>query len=273
MSTLTASTPSEASALLRSELTKTFTTRLWWALLIGVVAMTGLQAVVTAAIAGSAPGPGAPPTPPLDDPQTIRSVYANAPFVGAYLFALVMGVTAMTGEYRYQTVTPTFLATPRRARVIAAKAVAQLGLGASYGVVAVLVALVGAGTVMVIRGYSLSYDTPGLWRAVLLAVLAVAMWTLLGLGIGTLIRNQVAAILVALALGIIIEPLLGLLLSAIDLDSLARLLPSAASSAMTSPASQGVDLLPWWGGALVMVGYSVVFAGLGILLSVRRDIT
>lgn len=261
------------TALLRSELTKTFTTRLWWALLIGVAAMTALQAVVTAAVAGAAMGPGAPPTPGLDDPETVRSVYANAPFVGAYLFALVMGVTAMTGEYRYQTVTPTFLATPRRARVVAAKAVAQLGLGATYGASAVLVALVGAGTVMLVRGYPLAYGTPGLWRAVLLAVLAVALWTLLGLGVGTLIRNQVAAILIALALGVVIEPLLGVLLTALDLEQLARLLPSAASSAMTSPASAGLDLLPWWGGALVMTAYALVFAGLGVLLSVRRDIT
>lgn len=260
-------------ALLRSEITKTFTTRLWWALLIGVVLMTGLQSVATAALAGVEAGAGQPASPPPDDPGTIRSVYAEAPFIGAYLFALVMGVTAMTGEYRYQTVTPTFLATPRRARVVAAKAVAQLGLGATYGVVAVLTALVGAGVVIVVRGYGLSYDTPGLWRAVVLAVLAVAMWTLLGLGLGTLIRNQVAAIVIALALGIIIEPIVGLILSAVDLDQLARLLPSAASSAMTSPAASAVDLLPWWGGALVMAAYATLFAGIGVLMSVRRDIT
>lgn len=260
------------TGLVRAELTKTLTTRLWWGLLVGVAILTGLQAVLTAATAGVT-SLGGPSTPGLDEPETIRSVYAASAFSGAYVFALVMGVTAMTGEYRYQTVTPTFLATPRRARVVVAKSVAQLGVGAGYGVVATLVALLGAGVVILARGEDLGYDTPGLWRAVVLGIVAVALWTLLGLGIGTLIRNQVAAILLALALGLVIEPIVGLALGAADLEELARFLPSAASQAVTSPVILGTDLLPWWGGALTMTAYGVVFAGLGVLLSVRRDVT
>ena len=33
------------------------------------------------------------------------------------------------------------------------------------------------------------------------------------------------------------------------------------------------QLLPWWGGALVLVAYGLVFAALGALLTTRRDIT
>ena len=201
------------SDLVRAELTKTLTTRLWWGMLIGAVLLTTLQAVVGALVAGLEAGPGMPPSPGLDETATILGVYAQAPLSGTYLFALVMGVTAMTGEYRYQTITPTFLATPRRARVVAAKALAQLGVGAGYGVVAVLTALVGAGIVMLARGFSLAYDTPGLWRAVALAIVAVALWTLLGMGVGTLLRNQVAAILLALGLAIVLQPILGLVLT------------------------------------------------------------
>ena len=139
--------------------------------------------------------------------------------------------------------------------------------------VAFVVALVLGAVVIAIRGADLGLGTDGLWRAVLLAILAVGLWTLFGLGIGTLIRNQVAAILVAVAMAFIIEPLVGLALSAADLDAVAKFLPSSASSAMTSPASGFVDLLPWWAGALVMVGYAAAFAGLGVLLTTRRDIT
>ena len=260
------------SDLVRAELTKTLTTRLWWGMLIGAVLLTTLQAVVGALVAGLGAGPGMPPSPGLDETATILGVYAQAPLSGTYLFALVMGVTAMTGEYRYQTITPTFLATPRRARVVAAKAFAQLGVGAGYGVVAVLTALVGAGIVMLARGYSLAYDTPGLWRAVALAIVAVALWTLLGMGVGTLLRNQVAAILLALGLAIVLQPILGLVLTALGWDDVAAYLPGAAAAAMTS-SSAGEGLLPWWGGALTMIGYAGVFSALGILLSVRRDIT
>ena len=260
-------------ALLRSELTKTLTTRMWWALLVGAVLLTALQAVATAAVAGSGPGTGAPATPGLESGETLRQAFAGAAFNGTYLFALVMGVLAITGEYRHQTVTPTFLATPRRARVVVAKALAQVAVGAVFGLVALLTALVGAGTVIAVRGASMGLDDPTLWRAMVLVVLAISLWTVLGLGIGTLLRNQVAAVLVAIGLGLVIEPLLGLLLTVLDLDVVARFLPSAASSAVLDPPTTGFDLLPWWGGALVMAAYAAAFAALGVLLSVRRDIT
>ncbi len=261
------------SALLRSELTKVLTTRLWWGLLLGVVVYTAVQAGVTAGFAGVDPGAGQPASPGLDTDEAIRSVYAAGAVGGGYLFALVLGVTGMTGEHRYQTATPTFLATPRRGRVVVAKAVAHVLVGLAYGVVALLTALVVGGTVVLIRGYDLGLDTPGLVRASGLGVLAVAVWSLVGLGVGTLIRNQVAAILVALFLAVLVEPLLALGLHALDLDAVGRFLPSSAASAMTSPAEQNLDLLPWWAGAIVLAAYGVLFAGVGLALTVRRDVT
>ena len=259
-------------ALVRSELTKILSTRLWWALLIGVALYTVLQSGASAAFAGLQGGPGAPATPGLDSPETLRGVYAASAFSGAYIFALVIGVTGMTGEYRYQTATPTFLATPRRVTVVVAKAVAHLLVGLGYGLVAVACAFVTGGIVVLARGYDLGLDSAELWRAVALAVLAVALWTLVGIGIGTLIRNQVAALLVAVAVTFLVEPLVTIGLYAAELDSVGKFLPSSASSAMTSPPTTFGDLLPWWGGALVLGCYALAFAALGVLLSVRRDV-
>jgi ABC-2 type transport system permease protein len=259
--------------LVRSELTKILTTRLWWGLLIGVVLFAGLQAAASAAFAGVDAGAGQPTTPGLDSADSLRGVYAAAAFSGAYIFALVIGVTGMTGEYRYETATPTFLATPRRVRVVVAKSVAHLAVGLGYGLVAVVCAFAVGGLVVLARGHALGLGSSGLWRAVLLAVLAVALWTMLGIGIGTLIRNQVAALLVAVAVALLVEPLVSLGLYAADLDDVGKFLPSTASSAMTSPPSVLGELLPWWAGALVLGGYALAFAALGVWLSVRRDIT
>ena len=66
---------------------------------------------------------------------------------------MILGITGMTGEYRYQTITPTFLATPRRARVVLGKMGAHLLVGIGYGFVAVLAALVVGGAIIVARGY------------------------------------------------------------------------------------------------------------------------
>lgn len=259
--------------LVRSELTKILTTRLWWALLAGAALYAALQSGVTAAFAGVDPGAGQPPSPDLDTPEAIRGVYAGAAFTGAYIFALVIGITGMTAEYRYETATPTFLATPRRTRVLAAKSLAHLAIGLAYGAVAVVAAFVAGGLVIAVRGHDLGLGTPGLWRAVPLALLAVALWTMVGLGIGTLIRNQVAALLVGIAVTFLVEPLVSVGLHAADLDAVGKYLPSRASSAMTSPAATYGDLLPWWAGAVVLAGYAAVFAALGVWLSVRRDVT
>ena len=53
----------------------------------------------------------------------------------------------------------------------------------------------------------------------------------------------------------------------------ARLLPTNASAALTSPGGQFLDYLDWWAGGLVLLGYAVLLGGLGLVLSLRRDIT
>ena len=262
-----------SGALVRSELRKITSTRLWWGLLIGAVVYTVIQAAANAALAGQDPGAGQPRTAALDTAQAIRTVYAGSAFQGSYIFAMILGITGMTGEYRYQTLTPTFLATPRRPRVVGAKMVAHLVIGIGYGVAAVVGALLVGGAVIAIRGFDLGYDADRLWPSLALAVLAVGLWTLLGIGIGTLIRNQVAAVLVAVFVTFLVEPLATFILSANDLDAIVKWLPTNASTALTSPGGSFVDYLAWWVGGLVLLGYAAVLAGLGVLLSTRRDVT
>lgn len=266
---------SGGSALVRSlhaEARKITTTRLWWILALATVAYAALNAGLTAGFSGMTIS-GQPQTPDFPDPAAYRNAYAAGAFAGAYLFALVVGVTGMTSEYRYQTITATFLTVPRRWVVVVTKFVSHFALGMVFGVVGAVAALVAGGVVVSARGFDLGLGADGLWRALGLGVLAVALWAVLGLGVGTLIRNQVVAILVALLIAVIIEPLLSLGLHALDLDSVSRYLPSNASSAMTSADRGMVDLLSWWAGGLVMLAYAAVFATVGLQASVRRDIT
>lgn len=64
--------------LVRSELRKVTSTRLWWGLLIGAVAYTVIQAGVSAALAGLNPGAGQPTTPGLDTPEAACSRLVRA---------------------------------------------------------------------------------------------------------------------------------------------------------------------------------------------------
>jgi ABC-type transport system involved in multi-copper enzyme maturation permease subunit len=259
--------------LVRAELRKITSTRLWWGLLIGALLYTAVNAAATAGFAGVDPGAGQPASPGLDAPEAIRSVYAGAAFTGTYIFALILGITGMTTEYRYQTITPTFLVSPRRGRVVGAKMAAHVLVGLVFGLLALVAAFVAGAVVIVIRGHGLGLGADQLWATMALAVVAVAIWTLVGIGIGTLIRNQIAAILIGVFITFLLEPLMTLLLRALDLDAVAKWLPTNASTALISPGETFIDYLQWWAGGLVLLGYAAAFAALGLVLSTRRDIS
>lgn len=258
--------------LVRSEFKKISSTRLWWGLLLGALVFTAIQAGATAAFAGVEQG-GQSPTPALDTAEGIRAVYAVSAFSGTYIFALILGIAGMTGEHRYQTITATFLVAPRRSRVVTAKMLAHLVMGLVYGVGGVLSALLSGGITIAVRGHDLGYGADGLWSSAGLAALAIAIWTVVGIGIGTLIRNQILAILVAVFITFLIEPIATFALDAAGYASVVRWLPTNASAALMNPGDSLLDYLDWWVGGLVLTGYALVLAGLGVLLSVRRDVT
>jgi hypothetical protein len=109
-----------------------------------------------------------------------------------------------------------------------------------------------------------------------LSLLVLGLWSLIGLGAGILIPNQVAAILITVGAAFILEPLVGFLLSLVSWgQTIVPYLPSSATSAMVGQvnATPNVELLSWWAGALVLVAYAGVLAGLGSVLTVRRDVT
>jgi ABC-2 type transport system permease protein len=264
------------SRLIRAELLKIFTTRLWWGLLIGVVAGAAISAGADAALAGMGADTGTTAMPGVDDPAMVRTIYTAGISV-AYLITLSLGIITMAGEYRHQTMTATVLTSPRRERIVLAKLAALILTGVGYGVAAVLTAVLVGAPIIMARGGSVRLVSDGVPRALGLAVLAVALWGVLGLGIGTLIRNQVVALLVAIGTAWLAEPLLSFALNALDWGFVAKYLPSSATSALVSPPgdSAGISLtyLPWWGGALVLLGYAVLSGALGAALTLRRDIT
>jgi hypothetical protein len=97
------------------------------------------------------------------------------------------------------------------------------------------------------------------------------VWGVLGLGVGTLLKNQVAAILVVIGFTFIAEPLLQVGLNALGWFSVSRFLPGQASMAMVR--TTGEHLQSWWGGTLTLLVYAGVGAALGTFYTLRRDVT
>ncbi|SDL56002.1 ABC-2 family transporter protein [Geodermatophilus siccatus] len=253
------------TALVRAEWTKLFTTRVWIGLLAGACVMAGGFAALLTGLAGQEGGP-----PPVGSPD--YEALALAVAANAVVFALILGIIGMTQEFRHRTATPTFLTTPRRGRVVVAKLVAYalaavpFALAAVAVTVAVVVVYAGA------RGAAPSLTGENA-EVLLSAGLAIVVYAVIGVGLGALLRNQVGAIVGALVYLYVVEPLLSAFSAT---AAVYKWLPGGALEAMTTtfrgPQAIAPDLLERWQGGLLLLGYGLVAALVGTLLSVRRDV-
>lgn len=256
--------------LLRSELIKFRTTRLWWGMLLGTVGLVALNVVPSALFAGQDFGAGVPPTPPLNEVAGLTAVY-GAGYQSGFLMVLVLGVIIGASDRRHATATQTFLATPGRGRVVVAKMVLAMIVGLVYGLVAQLATITVAAPVVLARDAALRLDNADVQRSLVLGVFGIALWGVIGVALGILLRNQIAAILVAVGYIFVGDFLLAGGLGLADLDAAVPYTPNNASSAIVGGFT-GFELLEWWAGMLVLLAYGVVIALLGWLIGRKRDI-
>ena len=270
-------------AALLTEYRKLTTTRLWWGLL---VVMGGYMLLLGAAMAfamvsdpGGMTGMGAPgrEAPPLDDATIALTIYTLAASLG-YVFPVVVGAMSVTSEYRHMTVTPTYLAEPRRGRVLGAKLVASVPVGLLFGLVGTGATVIAGAVTLAMTGHGTLLADAEIQRSIGLSVLVLAVWTVVGVGFGTVITNQVVAIVVLLAFTQFVEPVLRLALGAFELTKgVARWLPGAAGESVTGGSFYSTaglfEPLPVWLGLVVLLGYGLVLAAVGRFTTLSRDVT
>jgi len=269
-------------AATRSETTKVFSTTAWWILAIVLVVYVGSTAAGLAFVFGaSASGnlPGGPGAPVIPAEGLAAVVYSIGGSVG-YVFPLLIGTLMVTTEFRHQTLTPTFLATPKRGTVLWAKLVAGIVIGAMYGAIAVVSAAGPAAGILAGLGVDTELGSSDTWALFARSVLALMLWTLVGIGVGTLVRNQVVAIVLVLAFTQFVEPLLRLAGGFVDwLAEVTRFLPGAASDALIGASiynvmgAGGGSTLEWWHGGVVLLAYALVLLLIGHIASWTRDVT
>ena len=177
---------------------------------------------------------------------------------------LLLGVLTVTSEFRHGMATVTFLQTPRRLRVLAAKAVAVIVVGSALAVVNLAVALaVGLPTGAV----QLSMLNGDVRLHVLGLVLAYPAYGALGVGIGALLIHQPVAVVLPLA-WLLVEHGLA--------DNLPRTVRPWSLSAVTSALANAGNVeavLPVLAGGLALLGYAALLLSLGAARVLRRDIT
>jgi ABC-2 type transport system permease protein len=210
--------------------------------------------------------------------QNMRNL-VGAGYEPGVLLAPVLGVLCITTEYRQKVLTTTLLVTPRREQVLVAKVLASVVGSLFLGVAGlVLVAAMGV-PLFVTQGGTLSTLLHQVGPVVPGLLGAYALLACFGMGVGTLLRNQVAGVIFTIALGLVLEPILVLLVHNIfhaDLNWLPSRSTAALAGGLTHNGNGGSavgPLLSWWLGGLALLAWGIGTAALGYFTTFRRDVT
>ena len=275
------------TSLIRAELRKYRTTRMSWGMALAMFLSGAAFAALIGALmlyGGFQVGEDQIDVKQVVPDLTLARLIYTAGIQLGYLLALGIGVLSSGQEFRHKTATSTFLAAPRRARVVLAKVSALVVIAVLNGVVHVAGGVVGGGILLLLNDLPLFPDPPQLLRTLALALLVLAVWSLIGIGFGVLITNQIAALFIAVAVVWIVEPLLGFGLTFLDGgDAYARFFPSQATTAtldvftglegsMAEAMGAAGDQLVWWAATLVLLAYAAAMTTIGVWLTERRDI-
>jgi ABC-2 type transport system permease protein len=181
----------------RAELLKIRSTRTTVGLVVGMVGLILLFSLLTGLLTKA---------PNLVTTEDQRGLLV----VGAYagVFSALAGIMLVTSEYRYGTIKPTFVFTPRRSRVVVAKVAAGVLAGLAFGIVGTALGF-GIGYAC-LAGRGIDYALNDRQTALLLVgtVVGTAIWGGIGVGLGAILRSQVAAIIGVLAWAFVAENLL-----------------------------------------------------------------
>jgi ABC-2 type transport system permease protein len=244
------------SAQLRSELLKQRSTRTVLGLFVGMIALVLLADLLH--------GFGLPvgDVDSVDEQLTMLFRWGEA--LGA-LFAGLLGAMSFTGEFRHGTIRPTFLAAPRRGRVVAAKMTASMLLAVGFALVAAAVTAAVGNAALSARGIDVELDAGDYALLMAGGVVAAVLWAAIGVGLGALVRNQVPALVGICAWLLFVENLL-----VAYVPDAGRLAPGAAAAAITG---QDPDtLLAPAVGALVLVLWTAAATTAGTIATDRRDV-
>jgi ABC-2 type transport system permease protein len=203
--------------------------RIWTIPLLSIFAVAALALAVLGIAAGISIAEGA--RIPLASDAGQRHLFG--PTGTAWIFVLTLGILGVAGEHRHHTASATFLAEPRRWRVFVAKVGAYGLVGLLFGLVTEVDAAGIAWLWVTVKGIHL-VPTSEAWLVLGGALIATVLYGILGVGIGGLLRSQVAALAAVLGWIFIVEPLFGSLWPEAQ-----KYLPGGAASALKRAPGEG----------------------------------
>lgn len=204
------------------------------------------------------------PARDLAELSSQRRVLIAGETVGA-VFAAPLGAMSITAELRHGTIRPTFLAIPNRRSVFTAKGLASVLVGLALGLMATAIAAAVGAFAFAARDIPTQLNSGDYVQLIVGGGVASALWAAIGLGVGSLVRNQVGAIVGIFIWLQIIENLL--IDSVPDISrympgSLAQAIAGSEIGALSSPIAA----------LLLLIAYATVMLLIGSLRLVRTDV-
>lgn len=242
--------------LVRAELRKLTSTRMPWAFLAVLVAISAITA--TAVILGTDMDGSKAFIATADDQRSLMAFAANA-----MMIAGLFGAIAVAREYGHGTVVPTFLTAPRRHRAVLAQLAAVLAGGSVLGLVGAALTAVAVAVALPLTDYAFMVSAGGVAQVLAASSFAGAAGAVLGAGIGALVRNTGGAVTGAVLLLIIAPPLIVQLA-----NKAASWVPNTLANVL-SGVSDEVGLVA--AGAAI-AAWALVPAGIGLISVHRRDV-
>ena len=243
------------TALVRAELLKLTSVRTpRWVLLaqVALLALAASGAVVSGALTAQ----------DLARPDGLRRLLEHGGVVG--ILSLAVGITLSAGEFRHGTAVDTFLTEPRRVRATVSKLLAGLVAGLVAGVVVATATLAIGAFWCRERGVTMDWSVA--WRSGAGVLGWQALYTVIGVALGAVVRAQATAVVAAVVWLFVAETAIAQLA-----DPVGRWLPATAAAALGNAPDGG--LLPQAGGGLVLLAWTLAAGVTAAVVTARRDLT
>lgn len=184
----------------------------------------------------------------------------------------VVGAVSISAEFAHGTIRPTFAATPRRMRVLISKAVVTAVFAIVAETLVVAFCFLVSSAIASSRGATVSLDGQPEARAALIGIVVFAVIvSLLGLGLGMVIRNTPAAVAVLILWPLVVENIILLILSAAGVDHPQKFLPYISGFGLGDPNAADSDRLSRVAGGVYFAAVTAAVLLIGALITARRD--
>jgi ABC-2 type transport system permease protein len=243
----------------------------------GVLALSAALTALFASLEASRAGNGINGVAPLFTASGLATVTTVTGW--SMIFAAVLGVIIASGEFRHHTATLTYLCTPDRRRVLAAKGMVAAAAGTIFGLASALIATA-VGLIFVAgHGYHVALSAGTLAAHAAGALLGAALFGAIGAGLGSLLRSQLAGVITVFVWALVIESVIGGLFT-----SVRPYLPYTAATTLAGiklggaafgPAHNlsGGSPLPFAAAAALVAGVAVLLDVITARTTLRRDVT